>query len=146
MTMSEAIQSAFAHYADFSGRARRSEYWYFALFTFVVNVILNTGHNLLGGGFGETDIFTVTSSLFSLVTLVPHLALIWRRLHDIGRSGGCYFLIFIPLVGIILLLVWFCTDSQIGDNQYGPNPKGIRAVYTETYTAEERDQRPPWEY
>ena len=60
-----------------------------------------------------------------MALLIPSLAIIWRRLHDIGKSGAFFFCGFIPIVGIILLIVWWCQDSQSGENQYGPNPKGM---------------------
>ena len=60
---------------------------------------------------------------YALAIIIPSLAVCVRRLHDIGKSGWYYFIGFIPLVGAIILLVWFCQDSQIGENEYGPNPK-----------------------
>lgn len=109
------------HYADFEGRARRSEYWYFTLF----NIIISYG--LMGMMFlGEGMYFMYfVSVLYSLASLIPSLAVAVRRLHDIGKSGW-YFLVFlIPLVGIIWLIVLLATDSQDGENEYGSNPKGI---------------------
>ncbi|MBK6979522.1 MAG: DUF805 domain-containing protein [Cytophagaceae bacterium] len=109
------------HYADFEGRARRSEYWYFTLF----NIIISYG--LMGMMFlGEGMYFMYfVSVLYSLGSLIPSLAVAVRRLHDIGKSGW-YFLVFlIPVAGIIWLLVLLVTNSQDGENEYGPNPKGI---------------------
>lgn len=109
------------HYADFEGRARRSEYWYFTLF----NIIISYG--LMGMMFlGEGMYFMYfVSVLYSLASLIPSLAVAVRRLHDIGKSGW-YFLVFlIPVAGIIWLLVLLVTNSQDGENEYGPNPKGI---------------------
>ena len=105
-------------YADFSGRARRAEYWSFALCTGVVSFILALLYNATGWGF-----FSILSTLFSLAILVPGLAVCWRRLHDIGKKGSWYFIALIPIVGWILMIVWFCQDSQPGDNEFGPNPK-----------------------
>ena len=118
----EAIKHVFSNYANFSGRARRSEYWYWTLFTVIVSLVLG----LLGGTSGDSSSVSggsILSSIFSLAVLVPGLAVCWRRLHDIGKSGGYYFLVLIPLVGAIILFVWFCRDSDPGTNQYGPNPK-----------------------
>ncbi|MBQ2989668.1 MAG: DUF805 domain-containing protein [Clostridia bacterium] len=109
----EAVSVCFKKYADFSGRARRKEYWYFTLFNAIVSLALTM---ILGEG-------NIISSVFALVMMVPGLAVCWRRLHDIGKSGGWWFLWFVPLVGWIFLLVWFCRDSQRETNAYGPNPK-----------------------
>ena len=105
-------------YADFSGRARRTEYWMFTLVNCVIALVLG----FVVGGTGLDFI----SWIYSLAILIPSLAVCIRRLHDIGKSGWWYLICFIPLVGTIILLIWFCTDSQPGDNQWGPNPKGIQ--------------------
>lgn len=123
----EAIKTVFTKYADFSGRARRSEYWYFTLFNAAVNFLLGVLQQATGDG--DFNIFGIISGLFALVVLVPSLALCWRRLHDIGKSGTSYLLILIPIVGVILILVWACRDSQPGENVYGPNPKESSGAY-----------------
>ena len=105
-------------YADFSGRARRAEYWSFALCSGVISFILGVLYSATNWGF-----FSILSTLFSLAILVPSLAVCWRRLHDIGKKGTWYFIVLIPIVGWILMIVWFCQDSQPGDNEFGPNPK-----------------------
>ena len=120
MGFGEAVQSVFSKYATFSGRARRSEYWYFVLLQVIVTAVLNGLYSAT-----ESVAFSAILVLFDLALLVPCLAVCWRRLHDIGKSGGYYFFVLIPLVGWILLLVWMCQDSQPGANQYGPNPKGM---------------------
>lgn len=125
MGFGEAIQSVFSKYATFSGRARRSEYWYFVLLQVIVTAVLNGLYSAT-----ESVAFSAILVLFDLALLVPSLAVCWRRLHDIGRSGGYYFFVLIPLVGWILLLVWMCQDSQPGENQYGPNPKGMKKSST----------------
>lgn len=63
--------------------------------------------------------------IYFLAVLLPSIAVCVRRLHDIGKSGWFYFIAFIPLVGAIILLVWFCSDSQVGSNEYGKNPKEL---------------------
>ena len=118
MTFKEAIVNVLTNYANFSGRARRSEYWLFCLFTNVVATALS-----LLTAVTEASFFSVLATLFSLAMFIPGLAVTWRRLHDIGKSGGWYFIALIPLVGAILLLIWLATDSQSGENAYGPNPK-----------------------
>ena len=120
MGFGEAVQSVFSKYATFSGRARRSEYWYFVLLQVIVTAVLNGLYSAT-----ESVAFSAILVLFDLALLVPSLAVCWRRLHDIGRSGAYYFFVLIPLVGWILLLVWMCQASQPGANQYGPNPKGM---------------------
>ena len=127
MGFMDAVKSVFGQYANFSGRARRSEYWYFVLFNFLISFVLGFIGGLLGEKIGT--VFTVISGLWSLVVLIPSLAVAWRRLHDIGRSGAYFLLILIPLVGAILLIVWFCQPGQPGDNQYGPDPKGSYTGY-----------------
>ena len=75
---------------------------------------------------GGADVYTfvdIIYGLFSLAILVPSLAVAWRRLHDIGKSGAYWLFIFIPLVGWIFLLAWFVKDSDLGENRFGPNPK-----------------------
>ena len=69
-------------------------------------------------------IIAIISVIYSLAVLVPSLAVVWRRLHDLGKSGAYFFFIFIPLAGPFILLYWLCQDSQPGENEYGPNPKG----------------------
>lgn len=111
MSFVEAMESVSSNFANFSGRARRSEYWYFALLVFAVGVALGILNMPLLG------------ELWTLVTLVPSLAVTWRRLHDVGKSGMWSLIAFVPMVGAIILLIWTCKDSQYGDNEYGPNPK-----------------------
>ncbi|MCC8182962.1 MAG: DUF805 domain-containing protein [Clostridiales bacterium] len=116
MSFSEAIVSAFSQYATFSGRARRSEYWYFTLFNYLATAVLYVVGLAL-------PILSWLPFVYFVATVVPGLAVSWRRLHDIGKSGGYYFVGLIPLIGEIILLVWFFTDSQPGSNKYGPCPK-----------------------
>lgn len=118
MGFSEAVASVFKNYANFKGRARRSEYWFFVLFNMIASGLL-TGISTAS----ENRVFLILSGIYSLAVIIPTLAVIWRRLHDIGKSGASYFVALIPLVGAIILLVWLCKDSQPGDNQYGPSPK-----------------------
>ena len=115
MSFTEAVQVCIAKIMTFEGRARRSEYWYFALFVGIVSALIN---RLLGP---HNGIGTVISIALSLATLSAGV----RRLHDIGKSGWWILLHFVPFIGWIILLVWFIKDSEPGDNQYGPNPKGI---------------------
>ncbi|MBO5716803.1 MAG: DUF805 domain-containing protein [Alistipes sp.] len=106
-----------SQYADFTGRARRTEYWMFALVNFGIALLLEL---ILG----FTFLYFLTYA-YSLAIFIPSLAVCVRRLHDIGRSGWWYLIGLIPVIGWILLIVWFCTDSQPGANKWGPNPKGF---------------------
>ena len=115
------------NYATFSGRARRSEYWFFVLFNMIFGIVAMILDNILGTtfdlGFGIS--YGYIYLIYTLAILIPGLAVVVRRLHDVGKSGWMYFIFVIPIVGIIWLLVLLCTDSQVGSNKWGENPKGI---------------------
>ena len=113
-------------YAVWKGRATRSEYWYFVLFTTLITV----GLSMMDLAIGTYDTETgqgLISALFSLFILLPSLAVGVRRLHDTGRSGWWLWILLLPIIGIIVILVFYCLDSEAGSNQYGPNPKGVEA-------------------
>ena len=118
-------------YADFSGRARRSEYWYFTLFNAIVLIVLLVLGMALTG-FSTTGSKSVVADIpyfiYILASLLPSLAVSVRRLHDTGKNGWMLLLGLIPLVGPIILLVFFCTDSEFTTNQYGPNPKAVGSL------------------
>ena len=97
MGFMDAVKTCFSKYADFSGRARRKEYWYFVLFNCIVQVILTVIGMIIFGSDNST--YSILASIYSLAVLVPGLAVAWRRLHDIGKSGAFYFIGLIPLVG-----------------------------------------------
>ncbi len=113
---------AWKNYANFQGRARRKAFWMFALFNIIAIVVLTSVEGFIGlrgdGSYG------ILSGLYSLAVILPAIALAVRRLHDTGRSGWWILIGLIPLVGPIVLLVFYVQDSQPGANQYGPNPKG----------------------
>lgn len=115
----EAVVSFFKNYVNFKDRATRSEYWYYVLFAVLVGIVLS----IISGG--------ILVWVWTLGTVVPSLALSWRRLHDIGKSGLFCLLALIPFVGGIILVVMFCKDSD-GDNQYGPR-KTERNRYNPTF-------------
>lgn len=107
-------------FADFSGRARRREYWTFALVNCLIAMLLLT----LGLTFGEdSPASNIMVTIFYLIMLVPNLSVSVRRLHDIGKSGWYMFLSLIPLIGGLILLIWSLMDSEPGENLYGENPK-----------------------
>ncbi len=103
-------------YADFSGRARRKEYWMFVLFNVIFAMIAASIDGILGTN-------SAISGLYSLAVFIPSLAVGVRRLHDIGKSGLMILVGLIPLIGWIWLIVLFVTEGHPEDNQYGSNPK-----------------------
>ena|SRR5436190_8398191 len=108
-------------YAVFNGRARRKEFWMFFLFNLIVAVILVAVEVGVFGGPG------ILYGLYALAVLLPGLGVTIRRLHDTGRTGWWVLVYLIPIVGPIVMLVFMVLDSQPGDNEYGPNPKGAAA-------------------
>ncbi|MEZ0129995.1 DUF805 domain-containing protein [Flavobacterium sp. LBUM151] len=117
----------FENYANFNGRARRSEYWYFTLVQFLIlisfvilgAIIGSFFDNALGGLFVGYIVF----ALYSFATFLPTLAVVVRRLHDVGKSGWFYFIALVPFIGGIWLLVLICTEGDSGSNDYGSDPK-----------------------
>lgn len=107
-------------YFDFSGRARRKEYWYFTLFSVIISWTLSSIDMLFG-----IYVFSIISIIYSLLVFIPSFAVLVRRLHDIGKSGWYFFLLFIPLIGWIWLLVLLCMEGEQKPNKWGENPKGI---------------------
>ena len=121
MTFIEAIKSYFKNYATFKGRARRSEFWFAALFTALAGTavsIIAPGHQGMMGDW-DTDQPSTLSNLWSLATFLPSLAITWRRLHDVNKSGAWFFFLFLPIVGWILLLIQLVKDGDAEENQYG---------------------------
>lgn len=106
----------FKHYADFNGRARRREYWGFQLFHF----IFVWGLLFIDLLFIGTPVLTI---VYCLAAMMPAIAVIVRRLHDIGKSGKWYFICCVPFVGLIWFIALMCKNGEEGSNQYGPNPK-----------------------
>jgi len=109
MTFSESIQACFSKYADFNGRAKRPEYWWFALFVFLVSL-------------GLGIVSDIVSALFSLATLLPSLAVGARRLHDTKRSGWWQLLWLVPVIGWIVVIVFLVQEGNTEANQYGSAP------------------------
>ena len=113
MDFGTSIKTCLGKYVTFQGRASRSEFWYFALFTALVNVVLSMVAGVLGNLGG------VLAGLVMLGLFLPGLAVLVRRLHDVDRSGWWYFLLLVPLVGFIVLLIWFCKKGTEGANRFG---------------------------
>lgn len=115
------------NYANFEGRARRKEYWMFVLFNYIflfilaipLGLVADSGNEALSGIFGGLLV------LYLVAIIIPTLAVAVRRLHDIGKSGWMYCVSFIPFIGGIWLLVLMVTEGDVGDNQYGPDPKPL---------------------
>ncbi|UOQ53678.1 DUF805 domain-containing protein [Hymenobacter cellulosivorans] len=118
---------ALRKYADFSGRARRKEYWMFILFQILASIAAGIVDGVLGTGFEYGS--GMISVLVSLGLFLPGLAVGVRRLHDVNKSGWFWLIVFIPLVGAIWLLVLACTEGTRGPNQYGPDPKGSALAF-----------------
>ena len=113
---------ALKKYADFSGRARRREYWFYILFYLIIMIVLMIcdgfiGTTMQGAGIG------ILTGIYALAVLIPTLAVTVRRLHDTGRSGWWIFIQLVPIVGVFILLYFLVSDSNPGTNAYGPSPK-----------------------
>ena len=119
------------NYINFKGRARRKEYWMFTLVYVIILMGCTALDNMLGtvfmmdgGALGEISMgYGWAYTICGLVHFLPALSLVVRRLHDVGKSGWFYLIILIPLIGIIWLLVLYCTEGQKQDNKWGPDPK-----------------------
>lgn len=125
MNSFEYYKKCFRQYADFKGRARRAEYWYFVLYNWLISIAVSLV-DMLTLGAGENGM-GLLGLIYSLVILIPSLAASVRRMHDTGRSGWTLLLSFIPIIGWILVIVYSCQDSQPGSNKWGANPKEIKA-------------------
>ncbi|WP_071394353.1 DUF805 domain-containing protein [Bacillus tuaregi] len=107
---------ALKNYVGFHGRATRQEYWMFILINFIIACLLSVLELVIG-------IPGVLTGIYGLAVFLPSLAVLVRRLHDIGKSGWWFLISFIPFIGTIVLIVFACQESQPGENQYGLNPK-----------------------
>src|SRR5215218_3289055 len=124
MPFPDAVKICFNKYVDFNGRARRSEFWWWVLFTVLLGIVASIIDAVLGTTNGSGS--GLVASLVNLAVLLPSLAVGARRLHDTGRSGWWQLLWFAICIGWIVLIVWYVQDSQ-GDNKYGPSPKASAA-------------------
>ena len=123
MEIKTAVRTCFQKYATFSGRARRAEFWWFTLFNFVVNAILNVIDGIFFGlGHGMMAGPQPLSTLYTLAVLLPSLAVGARRQHDTNRSGWWLLIWLIPIVGWIVLIWWFATEGDKGPNDHGDDP------------------------
>ena len=115
MSFGAAISSCLGNYATFSGRASRSEFWWFLLFTFVLQIALS----ILSGVLPPVMIVYI---VVMLALFLPSLAVYARRMHDLDRSGWWILIFLVPLLNIIMVLVWYTQRGTQGDNQFGPDP------------------------
>jgi uncharacterized membrane protein YhaH (DUF805 family) len=112
-----AVKSVFGKYVTFKGRACRSEWWFFYLFFVIVMLIADViDKAILGSDIG------IVGLIWALATLLPMLSVMARRLHDLSRTGWWILLIFVPIIGWIILLVWHCTRGTAGPNRFGEDP------------------------
>lgn len=114
MDFMTAVKHVLANYANFSGRARRSKFWWWALFAMIVSVVAQ----IVDGAIGMPILYIITT----LGLLIPNIAVAVRRMHDIGKSGWWILIVLIPLVGIILYIYWFVQRGTVGPNDYGQDP------------------------
>lgn len=117
MSFGEAVRSGFENYANFNGRSSRSAYWYWFLFA----VLAGIAANIIDLGVGAP----IVSIIVALGLLLPNLAVGVRRLHDTGRSGWWILIGLIPLIGFIVLIVFYVQESDQGPNEYGPPPADL---------------------
>jgi uncharacterized membrane protein YhaH (DUF805 family) len=127
MDFGQAIKTCLNKYATFSGRATRSEYWYFFLFLMIVNIVASVLDSTI---FGDMPVLYLIATL---VLLIPSIAAGVRRLHDTDKSGWWLLLGLIPVIGAIVLIVFFCQRGTVGTNQFGPNP--LQASITSAHMA-----------
>jgi uncharacterized membrane protein YhaH (DUF805 family) len=123
MGFAEAIRTCLGKYVDFSGRARRSEYWFFQLFVALV-IIVPVVLAFLTGIIGAQGMYILALlwGLAVLALLLPILAVSVRRLHDTNSSGWWYLISFVPYIGGFIMLVWYWQRGTAGENRFGPDP------------------------
>ena len=116
------FMTALKNYAVFSGRSRRSEYWYFALFYLIFYAVAAVV-DVMAGTYDRASGIGIFTGILTLAFLVPSLSVSVRRLHDTGRTGWWLLIALVPVVGGIVLLVFLAQDSEAGGNRFGANPK-----------------------
>lgn len=121
MQFQDAVRSGFQNYVNFAGRAARSEYWYWVLFAFLVNIVASI---LDIGIFPYSDISPLRA-IAGILLLLPGISVAVRRMHDMDRTGW-WILIALTGIGCLALLVWFTFEGTKGPNRFGPDPLGAR--------------------
>ncbi|WP_345229517.1 DUF805 domain-containing protein [[Roseibacterium] beibuensis] len=110
-----AVRTCLSKYVDFSGRAQRSEFWWFYLFNIIGSAVANVIDTAVLG-------FPALSLIWMLGLILPGIAVSVRRMHDLDKSGWWIFIILIPIVGVILYIYWFVQRGTVGPNRFGPDP------------------------
>jgi uncharacterized membrane protein YhaH (DUF805 family) len=124
MDFMTAVKTCLGKYANFSDRAQRSEFWWFALFSFVGSFVLQFIDGILFGWMAMGQPVSVLSAIFGLAIIIPSIAVGVRRLHDLDKSGWWYLLIFVPVIGALILIYFFIQRGTVGQNRFGPDPLG----------------------
>ncbi len=131
MNLMTAVKTCIGKYATFSGRAQRSEFWWFVLFAWLGTIILSMVDSTLFGtvvttsnGFSASTNTPIFSGIFSLAILIPSIAVGIRRMHDTDRSGWWMFIVLVPILGFILYIVWQASKGTHGQNRFGNDPLG----------------------
>lgn len=120
MNFPDAVISCFTKYVTFTGRAPRSEYWFWILFTIAASFVLGLVDGaMMGAAVSKGGLL---GTLFSLATLLPGISVGVRRMHDTDRSGWWLFINLIPLIGWVLFIIWAATKGTSGPNRFGPDP------------------------
>lgn len=120
VSFKEAVERAIKeNYCNFSGRASRSEFWWFYLFNIILSAVIGIVFCW------SENAMNIATGLVNLALLLPSLGLAVRHLHDIDKSGWWIFISLIPIIGWILLIIWYCKDSQMETNEYGPVPNMV---------------------
>jgi uncharacterized membrane protein YhaH (DUF805 family) len=131
MNMMDAVKAVYGKYFDFSGRAIRPEYWWYFLFSFFVSAVIAIaegpstvmiGNNWFTVSYGSG----ILSNIWSLFNFIPAIAVSVRRLHDLDKSGWWLLIGLVPLIGWIILIVWFASRGTPGANRFGPYPAQVR--------------------
>lgn len=117
LTFDQAVKRVLNNYAGFTGRASRAEFWWFILFTCIVSWVIAILYAVT-----NMAIFQWISWVVNLGLLIPTLAVSWRRLHDVGRAGGWWFINFVPIVGWIFFIIWCVKPSEPQPNRFGNVP------------------------
>lgn len=115
MDFATAVRSCLNKYATFAGRAQRSEFWWWVLFSIIANVVAVAIDAAVIG-------MPAVQILVALGLILPGISVVVRRLHDVGRSGWWYWIGLVPVVGVIVLIYWFVTQGTAGSNEFGPDP------------------------
>jgi uncharacterized membrane protein YhaH (DUF805 family) len=120
MTFGEAIRSGFNNYVGFSGRAARSEYWFWVLFVLLVSIVTA----ILDAAIFPFQPISPLNTIAALVLLLPGIAVAVRRLHDMDHTGW-WILIGLTGIGVLVLVIWFCFKGTDGPNRFGPDPLAV---------------------